>query len=385
MLSLMPDFASSSISLERQAASVMQESSSLHVQYSPAKRPVVTDKVSICSRSGEVQDPSFGTQTNRSLRRVQGRTSLHAQIERGIDIDTASDISSSHSKTASSVPTTPRTSLDSLEYGDNGDASIDQETYQLMRCLAEESPNLFRTFCILDLQLEGKRLRCATEDMLPIDRASDEDLFLDEEAFGTPYHLQTMLYHGQEMQVVPVAGALVDIQDSTARASHRWVGLIDLTYLMCGLDEDIWLTIAYEEMDKAGIQRTSGKSKAHPVPADSADQTIQVIQSLHRDYFVIGVTGTKRPEWNITMISPKLSAFKDIRRPGFLDVHSMTSQLNVPLRFTTQVSWSTPGLHDQLYCIPMSGPKLVCWLCFLVDSELPDLWPSLETGDTEYA
>ncbi|KAL9582279.1 MAG: hypothetical protein Q9212_003388 [Teloschistes hypoglaucus] len=421
-LSLMPDFASSSTSLDEQAdASVMQESSSLHVHYVPARRPervslerklatlkktpeipstysdtsahrrsVVADKVSNSS-SVEVHNPSLSTHTTRGLRRVGGQNSLRAKIGRGTDIDTASEISSVHSKTASSVSTTPWTSLDSLEHrDDNGSDSIDtvdQEPYQLVRCLAEESPNLFGTFCILDLQLEGNPVRCATDDMIPIDRASDEYLFLDEEAFGTPYQLQTMLYGGQEKQGVPVAGTLIDVKDTTARASHRWVGLVDLTDFMRGLDLDIWLTVGYEEMDKAGIRRTSGKSKACPSianPLASADNLGEVIQTLHRDYFIIGVTDMDERNWSITMVSPTLSASKDVRRPEFLDMHSMTDQLNVPLPFTTRVNWSMPGLHDKVYYIPMSGPELVCWLCFLVDNELPDLWPSLETEDTEF-
>lgn len=417
----MPDFASSSISRDGQAdASVMQETSSLHVQYIPARRPervrlernlatpkktpenrstysnpsahrrsVVSNEVSNRRSSVEVPDPSSSAHTTRGLRKVQGRTSLRANIARGTDIDTASEISSVHSKTSSSVATTPRTSLDSLEHrNDNGSDSIctvDQETYQLVRCLAEESPNLFGTFCILDLQLEGNPVRCATDDMVPIDRASDEYFYLNEEAFGTPYQLQTMHYDGQKMQGFTVAGTLVDVKDTTARASYRWVGLVDLTKFMRGLDEDIWLTVAYEEMDKAGIRRTSGKSRACPDianPLASADNLGEVIQTLHRDYFIIGVTENRN--WSITMVSPTLSASKDVRRPGFLDIHSITDQLNVPLGFTTRVNWSMPGLHDRLYCIPMSAPKLVCWLCFLVDNELPDLWPSLETEDTEF-
>ncbi|KAL8692489.1 MAG: hypothetical protein Q9218_002492 [Villophora microphyllina] len=429
MLSLMPDFASSSMSLGKQVdLSETQEKCSLHFHCIPqgrpetvnakhrqaapkksqevqsthfksgtSERPVISDHFRSNAGSNTSQDTTLEPQIPRSLRRVRGRNYLHAQIASDSGLDVGSDISSIRSNTTSSVPTTPRTSLDSLQdedssvaLSDNGDAPAnacelaadDQEVYQFVKCLVEESPNFFGTFCILNLQLEGKPIQCATVNMLPEYQGPDEFVFLDEAAFGTPYRFQTMPYEGQERQVVPVAGTLVHVDDTSHSASFRWIGLVDLTDFMRGLNEDIWLTVAYEEMDKAGIRRTSGKSKAHPATATSipsTDRMVEVIQSLHRDYFVIGITDMKKQNWTITLLSPTLSASKEVRRPDFLDIQGIKGQLNIPLEFTTQVKWSMPGLREQLYCIPMSGPKLVCWLCFLVDSELPDLWPSFET------
>ncbi|KAL8726007.1 MAG: hypothetical protein Q9181_006204 [Wetmoreana brouardii] len=439
MLSLMPDFASSSMDLNvqldesKEQDTLHGQSSSLHVHYSSPKRSGMVGAerqqkpqtfschgsqqtffasstsrhpVPIADANGmsnySVQSHKPDAQPSRGPRRIQGRNSLHVRTASSLSNGTLSESSSTQSPSESSASTTSRTStspscdeifsnstmsLDDEAVGTSHLAAIDAEPSKILRRLAAQSPNLFGSFCIIDLQLEGKPIRCTSHDMLPIDLASDGVLFLDEGNRGTPYQLRTVRDGGRVIQSVALDGALMDINSTSARPSHHFVGEADLTAFMQGdLDdnEDVWLTIAYEEMEKAGIRRTDRNCKASPSTSalfTDIDQVCEVIQSLHRDYFVIGVTGNQR-DWSITMMSPTLSASKELRRPDFLDFGKLASRLSIPQRFVTRAKWRTPGLRDKLYCVPMSGPKLVCWLCFLVDRELPDIWPKSSTRST---
>ncbi|KAL8702583.1 MAG: hypothetical protein Q9201_004242 [Fulgogasparrea decipioides] len=440
MLSLMPDFASSSMDLNlhldksKEPDMMHGQPNSLHVHCSSPKtsgmvgpewqqkpqtfsfhgsqqtffasstsrRPVPTADANGMSNYS-VQSHKPEVQPSRGHRRLQGRNPLHVRTASSLSNGTLSESSSTQSHSDSSALTTSMTSislscdellsnssipLDDDSVGTSQVAAIDAEPSGIVRRLAAQSPNLFGSFCIIDLQLEGKPVRCTSHDMLPIDLASDEVLFLDEGNRGTPYQLRTIRDGERDMQTVALDGALMDINSTSARPSHRFIGEADLTAFMQGDlddDEDVWLTIAYEEMEKAGLRRPHGKRKANASRTASptnTDPVSEVIQSLHRDYFVIGVTGNQR-DWSITMVSPTLSASKELRRPDFLDFGKLASRLSVPQRFVTRAKWRTPGLRDKLYCVPMSGPKLVCWLCFLVHRELPDLWPDSSTRSTE--
>lgn len=218
--------------------------------------------------------------------------------------------------------------------------------------------------------------------MLPVDLAADEVLFLDQSDLATPYQVKTMSNGSRNLQILPIMADLVDLHGSSARPSHLVVGQIDLTELLSSqpdLDEDVWLAIAYEEMDKAGVHRTYPRpgslSKKLILAGSEAEQAIELIRSLHRDYFIIGMCDSERKKFDITMVSPTLYASKEIRSKDFLDFGRLSSRLKIPQRFVTRVKWQTAGLRDKLYCVPMSGPQLVCWLCFLVDGDLPKIWP----------
>ncbi|KAL8670337.1 MAG: hypothetical protein Q9224_007679 [Gallowayella concinna] len=227
--------------------------------------------------------------------------------------------------------------------------------------------------------MPGYPIRVTSHDMLPVDLAPDEVLFLDQSDMGAPYKIKKASNGKKELQIVPIVANLVDIHGTSVRPSHLVVGQIDLTDFlqsMSDLDEDIWLIIAYEEMAKAGIRRTYRRQDlpTKSIDATETEQAIELVRSLHRDYFIIGMSNTDKKEFGITMVSPTLYASKEIRGQDFLDFPRLSSRLNIPQRFVTRVKWQTPGLRDKLYCVPMSGPHLVCWLCFLVDSDLPDIW-----------
>ncbi|KAL8709686.1 MAG: hypothetical protein Q9220_005626 [cf. Caloplaca sp. 1 TL-2023] len=427
MLSLMPDFASSSLDLNLQlndsdAKKISHETPvSLRIRYSLESLPKDLEsekRLTVRTRAKStlprinttvngIRDPyhrPFGdvarqpdrgsedadhtnVRPSKSLRRVHGFTRLRPYTPPSSDNDTVSTFHTIGTYDESSEPFTPGTMLSSIDFDVDDVPSevnlIDASHVQLTERLARETPNLFGSFCIIDLQLDGNPVRVTSQDMLPADLSPDESLFLAQDETDVPFTVKTTSYSERSFQTLPIEGDLLDIRQPSPRlASHRFVGQIDLTDFFRNEletnseDEDVWLMIAYEEMEKAGTRRTIRKPKGHDAgPIDQAEQTSEAIQSLHRDYFVVGISRRDKQDFSITMVSPTLSASQEVQRPGFLDFAGLRSCFSRPERFVTRVKWHTPGRRDKLYCIPLCGPELVCWLCFLVDKNLPDLWP----------
>ena len=435
-ISLMPDFASSSLDLgvkldDSKARNISHNTpTSLWVRYSleslrernASDRQQATSKPSLPRLNTDVasndktgrhdsgvaaRDPSDQhaqrTETRRpqSIRRSRGQDSLRhrrapAASSTQSEYATDWDASASNEQSSTTTITTPRTVLSFADEKvhpagapdtDNGPfsaghfANTDEVASRVVRNLAATTPNLMGSFCIVDLQLRGYPIRVTSHDMLPKDLADDEVLFLDPSDMGTPYQVKTVCNGARKLRILPIVAALVDMRGASARPCHLIVGQVDLTEFLSSqpeLDEDVWLSIAYEEMDKAGIRQTYPRpgslSKDLILAGAKAERAIEMIGSLHRDYFIIGISDAESMTFGITMVSPTLFASKEVRGKDFLDFPKLSSRLNIPQRFVTRVKWQTAGLRDKLYCIPMSGPHLVCWLCFLVDCELPDLW-----------
>ncbi|KAL8955649.1 MAG: hypothetical protein Q9183_006572 [Haloplaca sp. 2 TL-2023] len=184
---------------------------------------------------------------------------------------------------------------------------------RLVKRLSEQSPNLFKSFCIIDLQLEGKPIRCTSQDMVPTELHPDECLYLDESSIKKPYELHMIPNGDRKIPTVPIEGGLVNIRDGSVRPSHRFVGQVILANEDNKGDEnlDIWFAIAEEEMEKAGIRRTYPKGTAPTAQACPTDEKApETVESLHRDYFIIGIADKETKEWAITMASPTLLASK---------------------------------------------------------------------------
>ncbi|KAL8872471.1 MAG: hypothetical protein Q9174_001901 [Haloplaca sp. 1 TL-2023] len=419
LLSLMPDFASSSLELGNTADDwddidelEIQQTAfgtpfSLQVQYTPKKiipkmrqpapkhTPVEAPPIFYSSSTSRnpifcaIQSPSpVGTPLKSyDLRRVRGQKALYGTGGSVV----SSDVVSEHSTV--SPYTTPRSSIDfsraessefsSLEeaISPSGPSEFGQADHQmtngLIKRLSEQSPNLFKSFCIIDLQLEGNPIRCTSQDMAPIDLDCDECLYLDENSIGKPFELHMMTDGQRKIPTVPIQGGLVNIRDGSVCPSHRFLGHVILAneHIEGDEDFDVWFAIAEEEMEKAGIRRTYQKGKGPMDQACFTDEKVpEAVESLHRDYFVIGIADKETKEWAITMASPTLLASK-MQSPSFFDFGRFGARLDIPERFVCHVVWQTKGLRDRVYLVPMIGPKgLVAWLAFLVDQGLPNLW-----------
>ncbi|KAI4168157.1 MAG: hypothetical protein LQ343_006596 [Gyalolechia ehrenbergii] len=431
LISLLPDFASSSLDLgidldDSDSKRVSHETpTSIYVRYSllslreaaSKQRLVPTPKPSLPKLDTTVptiiesrklrkpDNPVYVTlsdapqpQPFRTLRRSHGLESLHRPTAPSSAGDPRSTSTTPTSLTEDSTPTTPRTLVEISDEEDytNTDTLVpdgpdvaslcprfDEVESRLLKRMARGVPNLFGSFFVVDFQLPGNPIRITSHDLLPVDLAPDEALFLDEANMDIPNKLKKSSNGKETVWTLPFEGELVDCRDTLTPPSHRFFGQIDLTDFLGPIlddDADIWLEIAYEEMEKAGIERRRkpvGHTSPKAVHAE-AERVPAVIRALHRDYLVIGVSDLQKPGFGITMVSPTLATSTEIHDPIFLDWASLEVHLSTPQRFITRVHWQTPGRKDKLYCVPMFGPRLACWLCFLVDNELPEIWPNTE-------
>lgn len=432
LISLLPDFASSSLDLgidldESESKRITHETpTSIYVRYSllslreaaSKQQLAATPKPSLPKIDTEVPTTIAGrkrhkpdnpvyvmvpdgpeSQPSRSLRRKQGLASFHG---------TTTPSSKSNRCSASPAPTfrsdhsTPITLETSIDFSDedftNANTLVpdgpdvaslhpkfDKMEIRLIKRMARQVPNLFGSFFVVDFQLPGKPIRTTTRDLLPVDLAQDEALFLDDDAnMEIPYKIRQSFNGKETVWTLPIEGDLVDPRATSASPSHRFFGQIDLTDFLNSMledDADVWLEIAYEEMEKAGIERRKprGQPSTNPkaLPA-KAERVQDIIKALHRDYFVIGVSDTQKPGFGITMVSPTLAKSMEMHDPDFLDWAGLENHLSKPQRFITWSNWHTPGRKDKLYCVPMFGPRLACWLCFLTDNTLPEIWAGSE-------
>ncbi|KAL8742789.1 MAG: hypothetical protein Q9190_004779 [Brigantiaea leucoxantha] len=371
--------------------SVAKNSSTTLSQASMLKTKLSKDSLPRLSRSQE----------SRSLRTLFNEQNIDSTSE-----TTPGQFPSSETSTASSpflaskiseesTPLTPEASLNEAIY-DSGELPVRYMTLSVddlkesdlicrntVKMLAHQLPNLFTSFCIVDLCLPGDPIRVTSFDMLPeVNLEPGEALFLAQEKMSIPWKLKIIYDGNKKIHVLPFDGHLQSVSDQTTRPSHRYAGQVDLTGFIeneVDSDIDIWLEIAYEEMAKANIHRTLRRPMCHHDTPNKPeiDQALNVLRSLHRDYFVIGFAGnSSSPHYSIILVSPTLSASREIKDSHFFDFESVKDQLQGGKRFVTRVKWQIPGLRDKAYCIPMFGPELNCWLCFLVDNDLPDIWIS---------
>ena len=429
----MPDFMSSSLDFggvvldEAEAKKVVGETPvSLFVRYSLESlrgqgeksrgRVSRIDAETSSCRDDEVSEKDSGRlnfvehvrkRSHKSLRRVRAKEDFQVEERKGRNRANSHASSASSWSLGSTVETLYSDSEPVVDDGDGTEKILidedgppafarnllrqDFEKCRIVSRFAHETPNLFGSFCIIDLQIPGCPVRVTSDDMLPGQAAAadDEAIFLIEGEFPVPWKLATVLEGGRTAQLLPFEGNLVDIRrySVTADLTHRFKGQVELTdFIRNGPDDDpdIWLQIAYEEMEKEKI-RITRRSKL-PVPnhepankqrSTNAELAMDIMKSLHRDYFVIGVLPGVHgePKFSITLASPTLAYSQDLLSDTFLDFSGeLTEKLMTPVRFVTRVQWRTPGQRDRCYCVPMFGPGLNSWLCFLVDAELPNLW-----------
>ena len=269
-----------------------------------------------------------------------------------------------------------------------------------MRKVIESVPNLLNSFCILDLQIFGSPIRVTTQDLIPQETTKDgEAFFIDEAYLETSWEIKTADYGARQAHQIIVQGDLVDASDVTLGASHRFTGQLDVTGLLKLLelerdphveedDYDVWLALAHEEMDRLGIHRTirdchKSQEIRDRTTSDSLKQeekAIQILRDLHNDYLIIGPSGAQEPgKYQITHLSPSLAHDmspepKSSPLQSLFDVETLRRSMDKGERFVVRAMAEGEEMEKRLYCIPMFGPTLTCWLCFLVNDELGCFW-----------
>jgi len=284
---------------------------------------------------------------------------------------------------------------------------------------AKDIPNLLRSFYINDHQLPGNPINVMSHDLTPPEDLQDgEGLFLDlAELHDDCSDLLTSQAADGEIEYHLVfAGDLVC--QGTGQTRYLLTAQVNVTRLLVhnvlehissalgsklakhsrigsevprGKDDDAWtpldwFSIAQEEMENA-TSNTSDTRNKYPekekpkeaLEASSIAGLIHTIKSFYRDYFVLRPSTTERGYYEISYVS------RSIFESGeHVDGHLMHTAPEIieeigralarGKELAVQIKWGLKGVDKWMYCVPMFGPKLNCWICSLVDGSLPYLW-----------
>lgn len=316
--------------------------------------------------------------------------------------DSTSSAKSSHETTAPSdqILYDHRASADPLtQHGndctipDTGEAYLsvrDQIACNLRRCV----PQILKMFYIVDLQFMGHPLAVASKDLVPrYSLCPDEAHFFNEEYIDQPWQIQVNSYLGQKKISIVLQGDLYPVSTFQDGATHRFIAAIDLTEFVesvrsCKDDiwvsrsqsPDIWLNLAHEEMRINGmsiedppLRYTSHRKRNMSNKKKWLDLACDLIKDVYQDYFILGLSDTTEETYEITHVSQSIVDLDEqTKTPP--DLTPLAAGLAHGRCFSSEIIWGDPG---RVYCVPMFGPELNCWLCFIIDRSLPLLWEVL--------
>lgn len=125
-------------------------------------------------------------------------------------------------------------------------------------------------------------------------------------------------------------------------------------------------------------------ARARLSPADPAllnlSEVIEDVRFFHRDALILS-QAKNTGFWQISAASRSLAGdAADLRAGLGATPPEVLGQLGAALSGRVAVSfegirWGVSGVEKRVYCVPMSrGGEVGCWICFLVDGRVPDLW-----------
>ena len=266
----------------------------------------------------------------------------------------------------------------------------DQIAWDLGRCV----PQILKMFYIVDLQFIGHPISVASKDLVPrYSLCPDEAHFFNEEYIDQPWQIQVSSYFGQEKISIVLQGDLYPVSTFQNGATHRFIAAVDLTefvesvrsseddiWVSRAQSPDIWLNLALEEMRINGlniedppIRYTSHRKRNMSNKKKWLDLAMDLIKDIYQDYFILGLSDTTEGVYEITHVSQSIVDLDEqTKKPP--DLTPLAAGLAHGRCFSSEIVWGETG---RVYCIPMFGPELNCWLCFIVDGSLPLLWEVL--------
>lgn len=275
-------------------------------------------------------------------------------------------------------------------------------------------PNFLRSFYINDTELPGNPINLVSRDLKPPGELKDgEGLFLDSVAFQhDSSELLTNCTANGDIEYHLVFSQDL-ISQETGRARYQLTSQLNITRLLSSdilesfssaldcdlpLDEDDewesldWFTIAEEEVAKTtGRTGTKPRQNHEPKPTTkppgSTTPLRHTLKSLYKDYFILTPPplSTSHGFYEIAYLSPSLFQSGEYKpcpdRGGGQLTHTppetigrLGRSLAEGKEVAVEVKWGVEGAGKWLFCSPLFGPGLGCWICFLIDAGVGDVW-----------
>ena len=272
----------------------------------------------------------------------------------------------------------------------NNTASGIPNTLGTFYCLQVRTTGLLQSFCILDAQLPGKPICVASKDMIPSGPfAENEALFIEGDLGDEAMRIESTERNGVVANHLLLKHELVPI--GSAETSHEVISQIDITNLTLKCtDEDLWLQIATEEMKRLATWNKVLLSHLPVLPSPFEDlptdvqQNINYIQAFNSFSFIISQSTKDSSSYELTHVSKHWPTASDDFIPGIVQgfnegLPKLGKHLSKGERFFFDIRSDLSTKQELVCCVPMFGPMLSCWLCFLISG--PAFESCLPMGD----
>ena len=139
-----------------------------------------------------------------------------------------------------------------------------------------------------------------------------------------------------------------------------------------------WLAFADEDESQPKPVMKRDIISAYEPGLINLREIVEDVKFFHRDSFILApAKGTGF--WQISSASSSLCARGVDLHAGLSSTPAETlrnlgASLSEQQPITMVIKWGPTALEKRLYCVPMFRKDLGCWLCFLVDASVPNLW-----------
>ena len=234
--------------------------------------------------------------------------------------------------------------------------------------------------CIVDLRLPGYPVTFTSFDMLPSEQLqATEPWYLENSVNESSFQLINVRHGSEEICNVILRGDL--LERATGTTSYQFfmqvnvTGIVQTEYSVTP-DEDVWLSIACEELNKTCIRTRRNPTTVSDSPPSFMSKSmvhrnLSMIQSSYKNSFVLSVDTRDAMDYHITHVSRRLQS---IFQPHIMTLQSafprdagrIVGLLSLGEKFITNAKRTGNTETEWICCVPMFGPQLNCWLCFFV-------------------
>ena len=246
-----------------------------------------------------------------------------------------------------------------------------------LRYFMHRTKNFLSSCCLIDIRTPSKSMIVSTDNRIA--RHVTQEVAQPKSKDDTPafWCIQTALQsQGKRLFLILKRPVLSSVDGKHVFAM---VACVDITGLLpSGFTEhidDIWLNLAADEMRKALSERPQ---LLNHIPetnllGTSSDliSSIQHISSFYDAFFIIELTasasGYSVSHTSSTSASPKQLQITRITGMVNAGEYKLARLLAQGYRFIFDARAALDDPHEIVWCLPLDGAGLKCWICFLLD------------------